>query len=109
VTKPAKQAPPVPCPALILTSFVARGEGAGMLVIAWTTKGGCAPFQGFVGWDANINGHDSVRATRGSGSVQFAVCQGGGNLQVTAFLDLYDFGGHHISPNADHTFVTVSC
>lgn len=48
-------------------------------------------------------------ATRPSGSVNFAVCQGGGMLQVTAFLDLYDSGGHHISPNVDHTAVTVYC
>ena len=93
----------------MLTRFAARAEGGGILLVTWATSGGCAPFQGFVGWDAMSAGHGSVRATRGSGSVAFDVCQGGGMLEVTAFLDLYDSGGHHISPNADHTAVAVYC
>jgi hypothetical protein len=92
------------------------GSGRHNVHVTWSTSGGCAPFRGNIGINA-VQGsvpHDDLAIQAGSGSVDIPVndvdgCVYPNSVAVNVVMDLFDGGGHRITPAEAVNTTYVNC
>jgi len=84
--------------------------------VTWFTSGGCAPFRGNIGINAAQGSvpHDDLAIQARSGSVDIPVndvdgCVSPNSVAVSVVMDLFDGGGHRITPAEAVNQTYVNC